>query len=54
MDTKFLRLTQIDDEIYRHFREQFPDMKVDIVSEDEIKSPSQKEVKIYKFCFREK
>lgn len=51
MDTKFLRLTPIDDEIYRHFREQFPDMKVDIISEDEIKSPSQKEVKILNVSF---
>ena len=34
----------MDDEIYTAFRETFPDMKVDVIDEHEMKSASSKEV----------
>ncbi|XP_065213521.1 protein PBDC1 [Planococcus citri] len=44
VDAKLLRLTPIDEEIYKHFKEQFPDFKLDVISEDFLKSPQQKEL----------
>ncbi|XKL69373.1 hypothetical protein PGB90_007142 [Kerria lacca] len=44
VDTKLLRLTPIDEEIYKHFREQFPGLKLDTVDEDHMKSNEQKEI----------
>nr|KAG5708342.1 hypothetical protein BaRGS_034373 [Batillaria attramentaria] len=44
VDPALLRLTPVDDEIYRKFRETFPDMKVDQVDEEELKSPEGKQL----------
>ena len=44
MDPKILRLTPHDDDIYKKFREQFPDMKLNVLDENEIKSPEGKVV----------
>jgi hypothetical protein len=42
---KELRLTGIDDEIYKHFRETFPDLDVSKeLNEDEMKSKGGKEI----------
>uniref|UniRef100_A0A8D8UN51 Protein PBDC1 n=1 Tax=Cacopsylla melanoneura TaxID=428564 RepID=A0A8D8UN51_9HEMI len=49
VDPKILRLTAHDDFILKTFREQFPDMKVDVLIEDEMKSPEGK-VKWREFC----
>ncbi|KAK7499319.1 hypothetical protein BaRGS_00009294 [Batillaria attramentaria] len=49
VDPALLRLTPVDDEIYRKFRETFPDMKVDQVDEEELKSPEGKQ-KWREFC----
>ncbi|KAK7109889.1 protein PBDC1-like [Littorina saxatilis] len=38
-----LRLTKHDDEIYAKFRETFPDLKVDVLDENEMKTPENKE-----------
>lgn len=38
VDPKLLRLTKFDDEIYTKFREMFPDMKIDVIDESEMKS----------------
>ncbi|XP_015116543.1 protein PBDC1 [Diachasma alloeum] len=42
LDPKILRLTPHDDAIYKTFREIFPDLKVDVINEDEMKSPEGK------------
>lgn len=44
VDPKLLKLTPHDEIIYTSFRNEFPDMKVDIINENELKSPEQKEV----------
>ena len=44
VDPAFLKLTQKDDEIYTKFRENFPDLKVDIVEEEQMKTPEEKAV----------
>ncbi|XP_014478970.1 PREDICTED: protein PBDC1 [Dinoponera quadriceps] len=49
VDPKLLRLTPHDDLIYKTFRETFPDMKVDKINEEELKSHEQKE-KWRPFC----
>ncbi|KAL1122890.1 hypothetical protein AAG570_003216 [Ranatra chinensis] len=49
VDPRILRLTPHDDLIYKTFREHFPDMKVAVLNEDEIKSPEGK-VKWREFC----
>ncbi|THD27933.1 DUF757 domain-containing protein [Fasciola hepatica] len=41
-DAKNLRLTGLDDEIYEEFTNLFPDLKVDVISEDELKSAESK------------
>lgn len=43
VDPKALRLTKIDDDIYKHFREAFPELKVGIVTHDQLKSDEAKE-----------
>ena len=48
VDPTLLRLTQADDAIYKAFREGFPDLKVEIIIEDEIKSAEGKEVRLQK------
>lgn len=47
VDPLQLRLTPADEEIYKLFREEFPDMQVSIINEDEMKSPAGKEVCVY-------
>lgn len=49
VDPKILRLTTHDDVIYKTFREHFPDLKVDLLIEDEMKSPEGK-VKWREYC----
>jgi hypothetical protein len=44
MDPKQLRLSRHDDQIYSRFRELFPDLKVDILDENQIKSTEGKSV----------
>jgi len=41
-DHKSIKLTNIDDDIYLDFRDTFPDMKVNVFSEDEMKSEESK------------
>nr|CAG4635165.1 EOG090X0HAI [Alona affinis] len=43
VDPRILRLTKIDNDIYKHFRETFPKMDVATFSQDEIKTPEAKE-----------
>lgn len=42
VDPKILKLTPYDDQIYKTFREEFPDMRVDVLSENELKSEESK------------
>jgi len=45
VDPKQLRLSKQDDQIYKRFREVFPDLNVDTLDEDKIKSKEGKDVK---------
>ena len=49
LDPKILKLTKMDDEIYEKFRSDFPDIKVDHINADEIKSKENKEV-----CYKDR
>ncbi|XP_047346692.1 protein PBDC1 [Vespa velutina] len=49
VDPKLLRLTPYDDHIYKTFREAFPNLKVDKINEDELKSDEGKQ-KWRPFC----
>lgn len=49
VDPKLLRLTPHDDQIYKIFRETFPDLKVNKLNENELKSPEGK-AKWRPFC----
>nr|CAH7763235.1 unnamed protein product [Callosobruchus chinensis] len=49
VDPQSLKLTPLDDLIYKLFREEFPDLKIDILKEDDLKSPAAKE-KWRPFC----
>ncbi|KDR21351.1 hypothetical protein L798_04431, partial [Zootermopsis nevadensis] len=49
VDPKLLKLTPHDEDIYRAFREEFPDIRVDKLDEDQLKSPEAKE-KWRPFC----
>ncbi|XP_017882846.1 protein PBDC1 [Ceratina calcarata] len=49
VDPKYLKLTPHDELIYKTFREVFPDLKVDKIKEDELKSPEGK-AKWRPFC----
>ena len=44
LDPKSLKISKIDDKIYESFRKDFPDMKIDVIDEDEMKSPEGKQV----------
>ncbi len=44
VDPKFLKLTQMDDIIYVAFRNEFRDLKVDILVEEHLKNKDAKEV----------
>lgn len=46
MDPKLLRLTPHDEQIYTKFRQEFPEMKIDVLNEEQIKSEGGKKV----FC----
>jgi len=43
VDPKALRLTKMDDQLYKHFRETFPDLNVASVTEEQLKSADAKE-----------
>ena len=45
MDPKQLRLSRHDDQVYSRFREVFPELKIDILDENQIKSNEGKTVK---------
>lgn len=49
MDPKILRLSPEDDLIYKLFREEFPNLKIDIIIENELKSTKEK-AKWRPFC----
>ncbi|KAK3589417.1 hypothetical protein CHS0354_020746 [Potamilus streckersoni] len=49
VDPKAIRLTRIDDEIYTRFRQEFPDFPVEVLKEEQLKSPEAKE-KWRPFC----
>lgn len=51
VDPKQLRLSKHDDKIYSRFREVFPDLKIDILDEDKIKSNEAKTVSLSKSSF---
>jgi hypothetical protein len=38
VDPAILKLTKTDNEIYDHFRSEFPDLKIDKIDTDEMKS----------------
>ncbi|XP_030841146.1 protein PBDC1 isoform X1 [Strongylocentrotus purpuratus] len=42
LDSTALRLTKHDDEIHQHFKHDFPDMKIDIIDPDDLKSDEAK------------
>ena len=42
VDPKSLRLTPYDDEIYKQFRQDFPDMDVNVINENHLKSTEEK------------
>ncbi|CAG8522155.1 12859_t:CDS:2 [Ambispora leptoticha] len=42
IDGKNLHLTPIDDEIYADFTQNFPDLRIDVLNEDELKSSEAK------------
>nr|XP_044988746.1 protein PBDC1-like [Jaculus jaculus] len=51
VDPQFLKLTRVDDQIYSEFRENFGNLKVDVLDPEELKSESAKE-KWRPFCLK--
>ncbi|NXR71120.1 PBDC1 protein, partial [Pycnonotus jocosus] len=51
VEPKFLKLTQVDDLIYREFREVFRELRVDLLNPEELKSEPAK-AKWRPFCLR--
>lgn len=51
VDPVFLKLTPVDNEIYKKYKEKFSNLKLDLLNEDEIKSESSKFVSIFKKQF---
>jgi hypothetical protein len=49
VDASRLRLTKVDDIIYQHFREKFPDLTVEKLTDDDLKTPEAKQ-EWQKFC----
>ncbi|XP_060602348.1 protein PBDC1-like [Ruditapes philippinarum] len=43
VETRYLKLTQLDDEIYTLFRQEFPDFNVENLDVDGMKTPASKE-----------
>ena len=52
VDPQFLKLTKVDDQIYSEFRENFKNLRIDILDPEELKSETAKEVRIlsFKYC----
>ncbi|NWW04761.1 PBDC1 protein, partial [Oreocharis arfaki] len=42
VDPKFLRLTKVDEKIYEEFRRSFPELRVDLLDPEELKSEAAK------------
>lgn len=51
VDPQFLKLTKVDDQIYSEFRENFKNLRIDILDPEELKSESAKE-KWRPFCLK--
>ncbi|XP_075714968.1 protein PBDC1 [Rhinoderma darwinii] len=51
VDARLLKLTRLDDEIYTTFRSDFPDLRIDVVDPEDLKSPAAKE-KWRPFCMQ--
>lgn len=49
VDPRLLKLTKIDDEIYTEFKKDFPDFSLEVLDEEKIKSPTEKN-KWREFC----
>lgn len=49
VDNRVLKLTQLDDDIYRSFRQHFPDLKVEVIDQDLLKSEAAKLVSGFLF-----
>nr|CAG4650603.1 EOG090X0HAI [Sida crystallina] len=43
IDPKILRLTKLDDQLYKEFREKFGKLEIDLLKEDDLKSENAKE-----------
>lgn len=46
VDPKFLKLTKMDDQIYKVFREGFKDYEIKLLKEEDLKSDKAKEVSV--------
>ena len=44
VDASRLKLTKLDDKIYETFRKSFPDLSIAKITDDDIKTPAEKEV----------
>nr|XP_020768654.1 protein PBDC1-like isoform X2 [Odocoileus virginianus texanus] len=49
VDPQFLKLTKVDDQIYSEFRENFKNLRIDILDPEELKSETAKEKPGYNF-----
>ncbi|KAM4039809.1 protein PBDC1 [Anomaloglossus baeobatrachus] len=49
VDPRLLKLTRLDDGIYTTFRSEFPDLRIDVIDPEDLKSPAAKE-KWRPFC----
>ncbi|XP_069800481.1 protein PBDC1-like isoform X3 [Dendropsophus ebraccatus] len=51
VDPRLLKLTRMDDGIYTAFRKDFPDLRIDVIDPEDLKSPAAKE-KWRPFCMQ--
>ncbi|XP_073510155.1 protein PBDC1 isoform X1 [Phyllobates terribilis] len=51
VDPRLLKLTRLDDGIYTAFRSEFPDLRIDVIDPEDLKSPASKE-KWRPFCMQ--
>ncbi|XP_072005468.1 protein PBDC1 isoform X1 [Engystomops pustulosus] len=51
VDPPLLKLTRLDDLIYTTFRKEFPDLRIDVIDPEDLKSPAAKE-KWRPFCMQ--
>ncbi|KAM3924245.1 protein PBDC1 [Leptodactylus fuscus] len=51
VDPRLLKLTRLDDKIYTIFRSEFPDLRIDVIDPEDLKSPAAKE-KWRPFCMQ--